>query len=99
MPAHPSRLARAALGGAIVAVVAVHGAPASWAQQSPPGVESCPSEYVIGQEDVLEIAVWNNATITRTVPVRPDGKISLPLLDDLQAAGFTAMELRERLEK
>jgi polysaccharide export outer membrane protein len=53
--------------------------------------------YVIGAEDVLDIAVWENAALTRTVPVRPDGKISLPLLDDVQAAGLTPMQLRERL--
>jgi len=49
--------------------------------------------YVIGPEDVLEVAVWNNADISRTVPVRPDGKISLPLLHDVQAAGQTPMQL------
>ncbi len=61
--------------------------------------DTCTGEYVIGREDVLEIAVWNNAMVTRTVPVRPDGKISLPLLDDVEAAGLTAMELRDRLTK
>jgi len=50
--------------------------------------------YVIGPEDVLEIAVWGNPDVTRTVPVRPDGKISLPLLNDVQAAGLTPMQLR-----
>jgi polysaccharide export outer membrane protein len=56
-------------------------------------------EYRIGPEDVLDIAVWNNASISRTVPVRPDGKISLPLLNDVQAAGLTPMQLREVLIK
>ncbi|MGH9856883.1 MAG: polysaccharide biosynthesis/export family protein, partial [Acidobacteriota bacterium] len=56
-------------------------------------------EYRIGTEDVLDIAVWNNTAISRTVPVRPDGKISLPLLNDVQAAGLTPMELREILSK
>jgi polysaccharide export outer membrane protein len=50
-------------------------------------------EYAIGPEDVLDIAVWNNKEISRTVPVRPDGKISLPLLNDIQAAGLTPLEL------
>ena len=59
--------------------------------------EACRSDYVIGAEDVLDIAVWDNAALTRTVPVRPDGKISLPLLNDVQAAGLTPMQLRERL--
>ena len=56
-------------------------------------------DYNIGPEDVLDIAVWNNTAISRTVPVRPDGKISLPLLNDVQAAGLTAMQLRGVLTK
>ncbi len=44
-------------------------------------------------------AVWNNSAISRAVPVRPDGKISLPLLNDVQAAGLTPMQLREALAK
>ncbi len=55
--------------------------------------------YRIGPEDVLQISVWNNEPLSRTVPVRPDGKISLPLLNDVQAAGFTPMELRDALAK
>lgn len=55
------------------------------------------ASYVIGPEDVLDIAVWSNTEISRTVPVRPDGKISLPLLNDVQAAGLTPMQLREAL--
>jgi polysaccharide export outer membrane protein len=66
----------------------------------PPAAEACPvANYVIGPEDVLDIAVWDNAQITRTVPVRPDGKISLPLLNDVQAAGLTPMQLRDTLTK
>lgn len=53
--------------------------------------------YRIGPEDVLQISVWNNEAMSRTAPVRPDGKISLPLLNDVAAAGLTPMELRERL--
>jgi polysaccharide export outer membrane protein len=66
---------------------------------APPSLESCRGAYVIGPEDVLDVAVWDNTALTRTVPVRPDGKISLPLLDDIQAAGLTPMQLRERLVK
>ena len=55
------------------------------------------SEYRIGPEDVLEIAVWKSEAVSRTVPVRPDGLISLPLLNDVQAAGLTPMELRRAL--
>ena len=56
-------------------------------------------EYLIGPEDQLDIAVWNNPAISRTMPVRPDGKISLPLLNDVQAAGLTPAQLRDVLMK
>jgi len=52
-------------------------------------------EYVIGPEDVLHVAVWREADLTATLPVRPDGKISLPLLDDVQASGLTPKQLAE----
>lgn len=59
--------------------------------------------YKIGPQDMLRIDVWKEPDISRSVPVRPDGKISLPLLNDVQAAGLTAMELadviREGLKK
>ena len=54
-------------------------------------------EYRIGVADVLEIAVWKNDTMTRTVPVRPDGRISLPLVNDVPAAGLTPQALRDAL--
>ena len=58
-----------------------------------------PSGYTIGPEDLLYVTVWNNAAISRTVPVRPDGKISLPLLDDVQAAGLTPKQLKGDLAR
>ena len=54
-------------------------------------------EYKIGVDDVLDIAVWNNTTVSRTVPVRPDGKITLPLINEVQAAGLTPSQLRASL--
>ena len=58
--------------------------------------------YRIGREDVLEIAVWRDPDLSRTVPVRPDGLISLPMVGELQAAGKSPAELennvRTRLE-
>lgn len=54
-------------------------------------------EYQIGPEDVLSISVWKNEAMSRVVPVRPDGMISLPLLDDVKAAGLTPMQLRDLL--
>jgi len=53
------------------------------------------SEYVIGPQDVLHIAVWKEADLTATLPVRPDGKISLPLLNDVQASGLTPQQLAD----
>jgi polysaccharide biosynthesis/export protein len=55
-------------------------------------------EYLIGPEDVLDVLVWKNCPdLCRTVPVRPDGKVSLPLVNDVQAAGLTPMDLRRQL--
>lgn len=53
--------------------------------------------YIIGGQDVLDINVWKEPELTRTVPVRPDGKISLPLLNDVQAAGLTPTQLAEQI--
>jgi polysaccharide export outer membrane protein len=74
---------------------------------SNPAPEAAPSdavsvaspEYVIGPDDVLHIAVWKEADLTATLPVRPDGKISLPLLNDVQAAGMTPMQLAGSLSE
>lgn len=60
------------------------------AQQSDPS-------YVIGPQDVLSISVWKDPELTQTVPVRPDGKISLPLLNDVQAAGLTPSQLKAQI--
>jgi len=49
--------------------------------------------YIIGAQDVLDINVWKEEQLTKTIPVRPDGKISLPLLNDVQAAGLTPTQL------
>jgi len=55
--------------------------------------------YTIGPEDVLDVDVWKQPDLSRKVPVRPDGKISLPLLGDIQAAGKTPTELGDSIEK
>jgi len=55
--------------------------------------------YVIGPEDVLFIHVWREEMLTRQVPVRMDGKISLPVVNDVQAAGLTPLQLKEALTK
>ena len=59
----------------------------------PPSVPDSSSEYRIGPGDALSIFVWQNKELSTEVPVRPDGKISLPLVNDLVAAGKTPTEL------
>jgi polysaccharide export outer membrane protein len=56
-------------------------------------IQANDAEYKIGAQDVLRIDVWKEDQLTRTVPVRPDGKVTLPLLNDVQAAGLTPMHL------
>ncbi len=65
------------------------------AEAKPAGANS--SDYVLGSDDQLHITVWKEADFSVTLPVRPDGKISLPLINDIQAAGLTPMELRESI--
>jgi polysaccharide export outer membrane protein len=55
------------------------------------------TNYVIGAQDVLDVSVWKEPEVSRVVPVRPDGKISLPLLNDVQAAGLTPGQLAAQI--
>ncbi len=68
----------------------------SWGQSPPDRQER---DYVIGPGDVIEIQVWREPNLSKTIPVRPDGKITLPLLNDVKAAGLTPLELKKRIEK
>jgi polysaccharide export outer membrane protein len=56
-------------------------------------------DYQIGPEDVLEILVWKNEALSKTVNVRPDGKISLPLVGDVPAAGLTPNQVKEEISE
>lgn len=61
------------------------------------GMSVPPSEFLIGPEDVLVVTVWRNQELSKEVIVRPDGKISLPLIGDIAAAGLTAQDLSKQI--
>ena len=85
-----SRLRFLGIGAAAILVACSHALP--------PPPEAGPmdrADYVIGAADVLRIQVWKNPELSVEVPVRPDGKISVPLANDVQAAGLTATELKD----
>lgn len=76
--------------------------PAADSKTAPTPATTDPA-YIIGPEDVLDISVWKEPDVSRVVPVRPDGRISLPLINDVQAAGLSPQQLAgtltERLRK
>lgn len=61
--------------------------------------EDPPNAYAIGIGDVIEISVWKSPELSVSVPVRPDGRVSVPLLGDVQAAGMTPLALKEQLAR
>src|SRR5215831_11866324 len=69
------------------------------AAKSPDTAQSSnvPSDYIIGADDTLHISVWKEPDLSETLPVRPDGKISMPLLNDITAAGLTPLELKDSI--
>lgn len=69
------------------------------AKQNSTAVAVSDTDYRIGPQDVIRIDVWKEPDISRTIPVRPDGKVSLPLLNDVQASGLTAMQLAASLRE
>jgi polysaccharide export outer membrane protein len=86
---------------AVLTLMAPAPAAAGRPAQSPaaPAGVSVPAGYVIGPEDVLAIVFWRDEKMSGEVTVRPDGKITLPLVNDIQAAGLTPEELRVQVEK
>ncbi|MHB8655937.1 MAG: polysaccharide biosynthesis/export family protein [Terriglobia bacterium] len=65
--------------------------------QPPSPVVPHNNDYIIGTEDVISVNVWKEPDISRAVPVRPDGKISLPLVGEIQASGLTPMQLQSQV--
>ena len=94
-------LRRTVLGIAIAGLLGAGGVACAHRTLSPPPPDPAPQEreYRIGVTDVLRITVWRNEELTVEVPVRPDGKISVPLLDDVTAEGLTPPELKEVLTR
>jgi polysaccharide export outer membrane protein len=66
-------------------------------KQSQAEVPADSASYIIGSEDVLYIHVWKEENLSKTVSVRMDGKISIPLVDEIQAAGITPLQLKGKL--
>ena len=64
---------------------------------SPSGPATADPNYVIGPQDIVDVSVWKEPDLSRSVPVRPDGKISLPLLNDVQASGLTPGQLGAKI--
>ena len=83
--------------GILLALAACASRPVSPTPPDPDPLDR--GEYVIGAADMLGVSVWRNPDLSTGVPVRPDGKISVPLVDDVQAAGLTAIELKEVLTR
>lgn len=93
----------AALAAAVLVTPLLLAAQGSAAQSPSSSTEAAPTvpaspAYKIGPGDLLDIDVWQNPELTfKSLPVRPDGKISIPLLNDVQAAGLTAMQLSHNI--
>jgi len=91
----------ALLAGLVMAGTAAAQGPVKAAAAKPAIVPAAPvpiaSDYVIGPEDLLQISVWKNDSLSQQLPVRPDGKVSMPLLHDIQASGLTPMQLRDKI--
>jgi len=95
------RVAVLLLGAVLVSSVWAQDAPASTAPHSQGTSSDKPADkphdnsFVIGNDDVLAINVWKEPDISRSIPVRSDGKISLPLVGEVQAAGLTPLKLEK----
>lgn len=79
--------------------IAVPATPATAPVVEVPPESKVPNDYIIGPGDTLQVFVWRNPELTTTVPVRPDGKISTPLVDDMVAVGKTPSVLARDIEK
>src|SRR5271169_2761851 len=91
------------VGAVLVSSACAQDAPVSTSVQSPATSQATPADkphdniFVIGNDDVLAINVWKEPDISRSIPVRSDGKISLPLVGEVQAAGLTPLALEKNI--
>ncbi|TKB80874.1 MAG: sugar ABC transporter substrate-binding protein [Nitrospira sp.] len=97
MMTHPITLIRAVCAGVGVMVFGMALGCASAPVENLADIRKPAPDFLIGPEDVLDITVWRNADLSKTVTVRPDGMISLPLIGDLRANGITAAQLAEKI--
>ena len=94
--AHSGFVLGQANGGSDHAAQPEVSSPATAQQPAAPNVKnSSGADYVIGNNDMLGINVWNEQQLTQSVPVRSDGKISLPLIGEVQATGRTPLQLKD----
>lgn len=87
------------LTGLAVAACATGAVPPAPQDGAAPAASDASSSYVIGPGDTVQVFVWRNPELTTTVPVRPDGKISTPLVEDMIAVGKTPSKLARDIEK
>ncbi len=84
---------------ALVSLVALGQSPAPASHSAGAGAGAAAADYIIGPGDTLDVTVYRNPDLSRTVPVRPDGKISTPLVEDMVAVGKTSSGLARDIEK
>jgi len=88
----------------ILAVALLAGAPTAPGPEQQPVAQAAPSavalpdDYVVGAEDVLGVVFWREAELSGDVTVRPDGRVTLPVIGELQAAGLRPEELKKQIE-
>ena len=98
----PTSFVRALRAVALVALLGQLAGCAFFGTRYPPAPESASVEdytYIIGPGDSINIIVWRNPEVSMAVPVRPDGKLSTPLVDELVAIGKTSVQLARDIEK
>jgi polysaccharide export outer membrane protein len=75
----------------------MHNPPAPQSVSPQSGTTSIGPDYVLGPEDLIEISVWRDESLTKEIVIRPDGKISFPLTGEIQAGGLTAEQLQHEI--